>query len=195
MSWLPPNSSLSGGLPLISYRVRYNGTELYNISRREDKLEVDIPGLRPNTNYTISVSTNNTLGWGEEAQGSNTTMTRMTANLFSAMEVKSKTITLKAMMRSKYRKLQCARSPNDKLVTLTNRKKVAGLTPNTQYTIHCVAKNDNGTDACVEKTLNVTTRKNRELLISHDYDLKHIILHFTYASISLFHYILQLQIR
>ena len=179
VSWLPPNSSLSGGLPLISYRVRYNGKELYNISRGEHRLEVEIPGLQPNTNYTISVSANNTLGWGEEAQGNNTTMTRMTANLFSAMEVRSKTITLKAMMRPKYRKLQCARSPNDKLVTFTNRKKVAGLTPNTQYTIHCVAKNDDGSDACLEKTLNVKTRKNRELLISHDYDLKHInfILH------------------
>ena len=180
VSWLPPNSSLSGGLPLISYRVRYNGTELHNISRGEHKLEVDIPGLQPNTLYIISVSANNTLGWGEEAQGSNTTMTRMTANLFSAMEVKSKTITLKAMMRSKYRKLQCARSPNDKPVTFTQRRKeVAGLTPKTQYTIHCVAKNDDGSDACVEKILNVTTRKNRELLTSHDYDLEHInfILH------------------
>ena len=174
----------------------YNGTELYNISRKEHRLEVDISGLQPNTRYAISVSANNTLGWGEEAQGSNTTMTRMTANLFSAMEVKSKTITLEAMMRSKYRKLQCARSPNDKLITFTHEMKVvAGLTPNTQYTIHCVAKNDNGTDACVEKTLNVTTRKNRELLISYDYDLKHIILHFTYATISIFHYIPQPQIR
>ena len=159
VSWLPPNSILSRGLPLISYRVRYNGTELYNMTRVEDKLEVDIPGLQPSTLYAMSVSANNILGWGEEAQGSNTTMARMTANLFRVMEVKSKTITLRAIKWPV--NLQCDISPNDKPVTFTQRKEeVAGLTPNTQYTIHCVAKNDNGTDACVEKTLNVTTRKN-----------------------------------
>jgi len=179
VSWLPPNSSHSGGLPLISYRVCYNGTELYNISRGKHRVEIDIPGLQPNTLYAISVSANNSLGWGEEAEGSNTTMTRMTADIFSAMEVKSKTITLKAMMKSKYKKLQCARSPNNKPVAFTQRRKVAGLTPNTRYTIHCVAKNDDGSDACLEKILNVTTRKNRKLLISHEYDLEHInfILH------------------
>ena len=173
VSWLPPNSSLSGGLPLISYRVRYNETELYNISRGRDRLEVDISRLQPNTPYTISVSANNTLGWGEEAQGSTTTMAHMTANLFRVMEAKSKTITLRAIKWPV--NLQCDMSPNDKPVTFTQRRKeVAGLTPNTQYTIHCVAKTDNGTDACIEKTLNVTTRKNRELLISYDNDLKHI---------------------
>ena len=191
VSWLPPNSSLSGGLPLISYRVGYNGTELYNISRGEDKLEVNITGLQPSTPYTISVSANNTLGWGEEALGSTTTMAHMTANLFRVMEAKSKTITLRAIKWPV--NLQCDMSPNDKPVTFTQRRKeVAGLTPNTQYTIHCVAKNDDGSDACVEKTLNVATRKNRELLISYNYDLKHIILHFTNATVSLF---LQPQLR
>ena len=171
VSWLPPNSSLSGGLPLISYRVRYNGTKLYN--RGEDKLEVEIPGLQPNTPYAISVSANNTFGWGEEAQGSTTTMARMTASLFRVIAAKSKTITFRAQILP--RNLQCDMSPNDKPVTFTQRRKeVAGLTPNTQYTIHCVAKNDNGTDTCIEKTLNVTTRKNCELLISYVYDLKHI---------------------
>ena len=185
MSWLPPNSSLSGGLPLISYRVRYNGTELYNMTTVENKLEVDIYGLQPNKYYAITVSANNTLGWGEEAQGSTTTMARMTTNLFHVMEAKSRTITFRAIKWPL--NLQCDMSPYDKPVTFTNgTKEVSGLTPNTQYTIHCVAKNDNGMDACVEKTLNVTTRKNRELLISHDYDLKHIILHFTNATVSLF---------
>ena len=165
MSWLPPNSSHSGGLPLISYKVRYNGTELYSISRGDQRVEVDIPRLQPNTLYAISVSVNNTFGWGEEAQGSSTTVARMTVNLFYVEAKKSRTITLRAR---KWREvsLECDMSPNDKPVIFTQRKtEVTGLTPNTKYTIHCVAKNDNGRDACAETTLTVTTRKNRELLI------------------------------
>ena len=48
--------------------------------------------------------------------------------------------------------------------TLTQgNEKLAGLTPNTQYTIHCVGKDEDGRDVCIEQTMNVTTRKNREL--------------------------------
>ena len=166
MSWLPPSSSLSGGLPLISYRVRYNETKLYNISRGEDKLEVDIPGLQPNTLYIISVSANNTLGWGEATQGSTTTMLRLREQLFNVTEVKSKSLTMTVMMGGTFKDLQCEMSPIANGMgnfTLTQEKGLGGLTPNTQYTIHCVGKDDDGKDACIEQTMSVTTRKNREL--------------------------------
>ena len=166
VSWLPPNSSLSGGLPLISYKVCYNGTELHNISRGEDKLEVDIPGLQPNTLYIISVSANNTLGWGEEAQGSNTTMPRLREHLFNVTEVKPKSLNVTVTMGGTYKYLQCEMSPIANGMgnfTLTQEKGLGGLTPNTQYTIHCVGKDEDGRDACVEQTMSVTTRKNREL--------------------------------
>ena len=166
VSWLPPNSHLSGGLPLISYRVRYNGTEINNISRGEDKLEVDIPGLQPNTSYAISVSANNTLGWGKEAQGSNTTMARLREHLFNVTEVKSKSLTVTVMMRGTFKDLQCEMSPIANGMgnfTLTQEKGLGGLTPNTQYTIHCVGKDEDGKDACIEQTMSVTTRKNCEL--------------------------------
>ncbi len=167
MSWLPPDSSLSGGLPLISYRVRYNGTDLHNISRGEDKLEVDVNGLQPNTLYAITVSANNTLGWGEEAQGSTTTMPRLREQLFHVTEVKSKSLTMAVMMRGTFKGLQCERSSianGMRTFTLTQgNEKLAGLTPNTQYTIHCVGKDEDGRDVCIEQTMNVTTRKNREL--------------------------------
>ena len=166
VSWLPPNSSLSGGLPLISYRVRYNGTELHNISRGEDKLEVDIPGLQPNTPYIISVSANNILGWGEEAQGSTTTMLRLREHLFNVTEVKSKSLNMTVVMGGTFKGLQCEMSPTANRMgtfTLTQEKALGGLTPNTQYTIHCVGKDEDGRDACIEQTKSVTTRKNREL--------------------------------
>ena len=164
VSWLPPNSSLSGGLPLISYRVHYNGTELHNISRGEDKLEVDIPELQPNTLYAISVSANNTLGWGEETQGTNTTMPCLREQLFKVTEVKSKSLTMTVMRRGIFKDLQCEMSPIANGMgnfTLTQEKGLGGLTPNTQYTIHCVGKDEDGRD--VEQTMSVTTRKNREL--------------------------------
>ena len=165
MSWLPPNSSLSGGLPLISYRVRYNGIELYNISKGKDKLEVDIPGLQPNTPYAITVSANNTLGWGEEAQGSNTTMARMT-EVFQVSDVTSKNITVTATVAARSKHLQCNISivTGMRKFTLTRKESLllAGLTPNTQYTIHCVE--EDARDACTEQTMNVTTRKNRKHL-------------------------------
>ena len=169
VSWSPPDSSLSGGLPLISYRVRYNGTELYNISRMEDEVEVNISGLEPNTSYAILVSAMNTLGWGEEAVRSITTMARMTEQLFDVMEVKSKSITV-TFKRVTHKRLQCDMTQNAnrrRTFTLTQRKKertLAGLTPNTQYTIHCVAKDKDGKEACIEQTMNVITRRNRELL-------------------------------
>ena len=167
VSWLPPNSSHSGGLPLISYRVSYNGTDLHNISRGEDKLEVDLPGLQPNTLYAITVSVNNTLGWGEEAEGSNTTMPHLREPLFNVTEIKSKSLTMTVMMRGTFKDLQCETSPNangTRTFTLTQgNEKLAGLTPNTQYTIHCVGKDEDGRDVCIEQTMNVTTRKNREL--------------------------------
>ena len=165
-SWLPPNSRLSVGLPLISYRVRYNETELHNISRGENKLEVDIPGLQPNTPYAISVSANNILGWGEEAQGSNTTMPRLREHLFNVTEVKSKSLNVTVMMGGTFKDLQCEMSPIATGIgtfTLTQEKALGGLTPNTQYTIHCVGKDEDGRDACIEQTKSVTTRKNREL--------------------------------
>ena len=169
VSWLPPNSSLSRGLPLISYRVSYNGTELHNMTTVQDKLEVDINGLQPNTNYTISVSANNTLGWGEEAQGSTTTMPRLREQLFNVTEVKSKSLTVTVMMGGTFQDLQCEMSPiANGMRTFTRaqgKKKLASLTPNTQYTIHCVGKYEDGRDACVEQTMSVTTRKNRELLM------------------------------
>ena len=162
MSWLPPNSSLSGGLPLISYRVGYNGTELY-ISGGEDKLGADIPGLQPSTLYVISVSANNTLGLGEEAQGSTTTMLRLREQLFNVTEVKSRSLTMTVMMRGTFK---CEMSPIANgmgTFTLTQEKGLGGLTPNTRYTIHCVGKDEDGRDACIEQTMSVTTRKNREL--------------------------------
>ena len=167
VSWLPPNNSHSGGLPLISYRVSYNGRELHNISRGEDKLEVDLPGLQPNTLYAITVSANNTLGWGEEAEGSNTTMPRLREQLFNVTEVKSKSVTMTVMMRGIFKELQCEMSPianGMRTFTLTQgNEKLVRLTPHTQYTIHCVGNNKDGKDACIEQTMNVTTRKNREL--------------------------------
>ena len=168
MSWLPPDSSQGEGLPLISYRVHYDGTELYNIYRGEHRVDVDIPGLQPNTPYTISVSANNTLGWGEEAQGSNTTMARLREHLFNVTEVKSKSLTVTVMMGETYKDLQCHTSPNANGIRTFTRtqgnEKLEGLTPNTMYTIHCVGKDEDGKDACIEQTMSVTTRKNRELL-------------------------------
>ena len=165
VSWLPPNSSLSGGLPLISYRVRYNGTELHNMARGEHRLEVDINGLQPNTPYAISVSANNTLGWGVEAQGSNTTMPRLT-EVFHVSDVTSKNITVTATVAARSKHLQCNISmvTGMRNFTLTQKESLllAGLTPNTQYTIHCVE--EDAKDACTEQTMNVTTRKNRKHL-------------------------------
>ena len=169
MSWSPPNSSLSGGLPLISYRVHYNGTELYSISRSNDKVDADIPGLQPNTNYAISVSANNTLGWGEKALRSIRTMPRMTEQLFNVTEVTSKSLIVTVKMSATHKHLQCDMLPNTngmRTFTLTQgEEQLKDLTPNTQYTIQCVAKDEDGRDACVEQTRNVTTRKNRELLL------------------------------
>lgn len=171
VGWSPPDSRLSGGLPLISYRVRYNGTELYNISRMEIELEVDISGLQPNTSYAISVSAMNTLGWGEEAVRSIITMARMTEQLFDVMEVKSKSFTVTAKRRATYKHLQCDMTSNVNEMRIRNltqrREQLTDLTPNTRYTIHCVAKDEDGMDPCVEQTMNVITRKNRELLPSH----------------------------
>ena len=165
VSWLPPNSSLSGGLPLISYRVHYNETELHNISRKEHRLEVDIPGLQANTRYAISVSANNTLGWGAEAQGSNTTMPRLT-EVFHVSDVTSTNITVTATVAASDKHLQCNISMVTGMRNFTLTRKasllLAGLTPNTQYTIHCVE--EDAKDACTEQTMNVTTRKNRKHL-------------------------------
>ena len=163
MSWLPPNSSLSGGLPLISYRVHYNGTELYNISGGEHRVEVDINGLRLKTRYAISVSANNTLGWGAEAQGSITTMPHLT-EVFHVSDVTSTNITVTATEAASDKHLQCNMSmvTGIRNFTLTRKESLllAGLTPNTQYTIQCVE--EDARDACTEQTMNVTTRKNRK---------------------------------
>ena len=132
----------------------------------KDELEVDIPGLKPSTLYVISVSANNTLGLGEEAQGSSTTMPRLKEHLFNVTEVKSKSLTMTVVMRGTFKDLQCEMSPivnGFGTFTLTQEKGLGDLTPNTQYTIHCVANNKDGKDACVEQTMSVTTRKNREL--------------------------------
>ena len=130
-------------------------------------MEVDIPGLQPNTPYAISVSANNTLGWGKEAQGSNTTMSHLKEQLFKVTVVNSKSLTVTVMMGETYKDLECHTSPNaNEKRTFTHtqgNKKLGGLTPNTQYTIYCVAKDENGKDACIEQTMSVTTRKNREL--------------------------------
>ena len=143
----------------------------------EIELEVDISGLQPNTSYAILVSAmntlglTNTLGWGEEAVRSITTMARMTEQLFDVMEVKSKSFTVTAKRRATYKHLQCDMTSNAngmRTRNLTQRwEQLTGLTPNTQYTIHCVAKDEDGMDPCVEQTMNVITRKNRELLPSH----------------------------
>ena len=167
--WLPPDSSLSGGLPLISYRVRYNETELYNISRVGDKLEAEVHGLQPSTSYVISVSANNTFGWGKEAVGINTTMPRLT-ELFHVSNVTSANLTVTATMVATHKHLQCDMSSNAKGIgnfTLTQGKEerhLVGLTPDTQYTIHCVANDKDGKDACIEQTMNVTTSKSHGLL-------------------------------
>ena len=132
----------------------------------ENKLEVDIPGLQPNIPYAISVSANNTLGWGEEAQGSTTTMSRLRGQLFNVTEVKSKSLTMTVMMGGTFKDLQCEMSPianRMRTFTFTQERVLGGLTPNTQYTIHCVGKDEDGKDACIEQTMSVTTRKNREL--------------------------------
>ena len=132
----------------------------------EDKLEVDIPGLQPNTHYALSVSANNTFGWGEEAQRSNTTMPRQREQLFNVTVVKSKSLTMTVMMGGTFKDLQCEMSPFANGMgnfTLTQEKGLGGLTPNTQYTIHCVGKDEDGRDACIEQIMSVTTRKNREL--------------------------------
>ena len=82
-------------------------------------------------------------------------------------EVKSKSLTMTVMMRGTFKDLQCEMSPianGMRTFTLTQgNEKLAGLTPHTQYTIHCVAKDGDGKDACIEQTMNVTTRKNCEL--------------------------------
>ena len=165
MSWLPPDSSLSGGLPIISYRVRYNEADLHNISRREQRVEVDINGLQPKTHYAISVSANNTFGWGEGAQGSNTTMPRLT-QVFHVSGVTSTNITVTATEAASNKHLQCNMSmvTGMRNFTLTQKESLvlAGLTPNTQYTVHCVE--EDAKDACTEQTMNVATRKNRKHL-------------------------------
>ena len=139
----------------------------------EDELETNISGLEPNTSYVISVSGNNTLGWGEEAERSITTMPRMTEQLFDVTEVKSKSFMVTAKMSATHMHLQCDMIPNTNgaftLTQLQRNETLKGLTPNTQYTIRCVAKDEDGRDACVEQTRIVTTRKNRELVQSlHD---------------------------
>ena len=136
------------------------------MTRGEDKLEVDIPGLQPNTLYIISVSANNTLGGGEETQGSNTTMPRQREQLFNVTEVKSKSLTMTVMMRGTFKDLQCEMSPIANgmgTFSLAQERGLGGLTPNTQYAIHCVGKDEDGRHVCVEQTMRVTTRKNREL--------------------------------
>ena len=139
----------------------------------QDELEANISRLQPNTSYAISVSANNTLGWGEEAQGSIRTMPRMTEQLFNVTEVKSKAFTVTVKRRATHKQLQCDMSWNANGIrtfnTTQKRKRLPGLTPNTQYTIHCVAKDE---DACVQQTRKITTGKNRELLPSRHYDLK-----------------------
>ena len=138
MSWSPPDSSLSGGLPLISYRVRYNGTELYNISRMQDELEANISRLQPNTRYAISVSASNTLGWGEEALRSITTRPRMRKQFVRVIQVKSKSFVVTVKMSAPHKHLQCDLTPNATF-TLTQWQRnetLTDLTPNTQYTIH-----------------------------------------------------------
>ena len=167
--WLPPDSNLSGGLPLISYRVRYNGTELYNTSKVGDRLEAEVHGLQPSTSYVISVSANNIIGWGKEAVGINTTMPRLT-ELFHVSDVTSANLTVTATMVATHKYLQCDMSPNANRMgnfTLTQGKEerhLVGLTPDTQYTIHCVANDKDGKDACIEQTMNVTTSKSHKLL-------------------------------
>ena len=81
-------------------------------------------------------------------------------------EVKSKSLNVTVMKGGTFKGLQCEMSPIAKgmgTFTLTQEKGLAGLTPNTQYTIHCVGKDEDGRDVCIEDTTSVTTRKNREL--------------------------------
>ena len=166
VSWLPPNSRLSGGLPLISYRVRYNGTELYISRIKDEKVETNITGLQPNTLYAITVSANNTLGWGAEEKSTTTTMPRLTW-LFDVSNVTSTNITVTSTVVGRSKLLQCNVSnyKGRNSFTLTQESLVlTGMTPNTQYTIHCVGDDGEGSDGCVKQTMNVTTWKNRELL-------------------------------
>ena len=166
MSWLLPNSSDSGGLPLISYRVGYNGNELHSIpSIKDEKVETNITGLQPNTLYAISVSANNTLGWGAEEKNSTTIMPRLTW-LFIVSNVTSTNITVTPTVVARSKHLHCNMSKEGRNpFNLTQESLVlAGLTPKTQYTIHCVGDDGEGSNGCVKQTMSVTTRKNRELL-------------------------------
>ena len=167
VSWLPPSSSRSGGLPLISYRVRYNGKELYISRIKDEKVETNITGLQPNTLYAVTVSSNNTLGWGAEQKSTTTTMPRL-AWLFDVSNVTSTNITVTPTVVARSKHLQCNVSnykEGRNSFTFTQESLVlTGMTPNTQYTIHCVGDDGEGSDGCVKQTMNVTTRKNRELL-------------------------------
>lgn len=170
VSWLPPESQVSGGLPIISYRMcrNINGTELCNFFRIGDE-KAEVHGLQPNTSYAITVSANNTLGWGGEVMISNTTMARMKEQLFSVSKVTSKSLTVTAVMMAAYTDLQCDMSPNADgvgkfKVSLMTPEEKQSLNFNTNYTIYCMALGMNGSDACAEQTMHVTTRKNRELL-------------------------------
>ena len=167
VSWLPPESQDSGGLPIISYRVCHNGSELCNFFRAGDEGKTEIHGLQPITKYVIKVSANNTLGWGVEGMGNNTTLARMSKRLINVSKVTSNSITIMAEMIEAYTYLQCDLSPDAdgfRNFTLASTPEIEqNLNFNTKYKIYCMALNINRSDACAEQTMNVTTRKKREL--------------------------------
>ena len=88
--------------------------------------------------------------------------------LFDVSNVTSTNITVTPTVVARSKHLQCNVSnykEGRNSFTLTQESLVLiGMTPNTQYTIHCVGDDGEGSDGCVKQTMNVTTRKNRELL-------------------------------
>ena len=60
--WNPPSDNGGGGEVISHYRVTRTPDDISNIT--EDTM-ITITNLSPNTEYTFSVSTNNSLGFGD----------------------------------------------------------------------------------------------------------------------------------
>ena len=92
----------------------------------------------------------------------------MTEQLFNANDVKSKSFIV-AIKRAIHMDQQCHMTPNtsDHTYTIAKKRTIAGLTLYSQYTIHCVVKEEDGRDACIELAMTAITRKSCELLLSY----------------------------
>lgn len=156
--WTPPTNN--GGIPLIGYTVWYGKDSKLTMAVNSSTESVNITGIPPNTTIGTTVAARNSIGLGEKSKMMNvTTHSRSSETLVSVTAVTANTMLINRREEESY--VQCILRGRNASVRHESvqqlSKEISSLQPDTNYTLSCVAYDNNGLDLCIEDIIEILT--------------------------------------